>query len=273
MTKNIADTSWSFTATGYGGTYNSNEPNGTAAVLLFSDNFSSGDLSKTENGFIWGAPSNTSVSTLNPLSGTYSLLFDFQYTVAGEQRFDMGSLYNELTFEYEIYIPDGTESWGGLIYDHYNSEGGASDNNKWHRLWDTNTESGNDEKVGASTRASDTTGLSKLSAEWDDDTTGVTGQTPPSAYQDFITAADRGTWIKLKFYYKSATVANNDGVLKFYKDDVLIMSKTDVNNYHAGYDHAWQYGYLLGSQGGKLPMAGDHLYLFIDNFSLWSGEA
>ena len=250
-----------------GATYGSKQ---AIAALLFEDDFSSGDLSKTQNGFIWLAPTNTSVVTTNPLSGSYSLMFDFAYLQTAEQRFNMGNLYSEITMLFDIYIPDGSEVWGGLIYEHYNSQGGASDNNKWWRLWDTNPESGNPEKVGGSTRAADVTGISKLEAEWNKgDGSGMTGR---DSSDNFINASDRGNWFNFKVYHKAATVADNDGIFKVYKNDNLIINRTDVDNYDAAGDHAWQFGYLLGSMGGALPDGPDHMYLFIDNFKLYSGE-
>ena len=249
---------------------NYNTKSKATVPLIFSDDFSSGDLSRSFNGFNWLVGTETTVSTLNPYSGTHSLMFDFQYLQMAEQRFNLGSLYNELTLQYMLYIPDGTETWGGIVYDHYNSDGG-SQNNKFMRLWDTNTESGNLEKLGFSFGDSPSTGISSLYGEWNTGS-GMNWQGNDTQEDNFITSSDLGNWIKIKVYVKHATSSNNDGVIRVYKDDVMVMERTTVNNYHASGDHAWMYGYLLGSQAGVLPQAGDHLYMFIDSIAIWNGE-
>jgi len=88
---------------------------------------------------------------------------------------------------------------------------------------------------------------------------------------NFINAADRGTWMKVKTYHKSATAANNDGVVKLYKNDVLLYSRTTVDNYDATGDHAFSNGYLLGSKSGAMS-PGDRMYMFIADYTIWGGE-
>jgi len=238
-------------------------------TALFADDFSSGDLSYSANGFAWGGSDNVVVSTDNPRTGSHSLKFTHGTGSKAEQRFYMGALRSDITQEFYLYIPDGTETWGGITYEHYNEDGGG-DNNKFMRLWDSSGYA-SAEKVGSSMGTSTETGLSSNYAEWDSGT-GVTWQGFDTAEQNFINAADRGTWIKIKTYHKSATVANNDGIVKFYKNDVLLYSRTTVDNYHASGDHAWSDGYLLGSASGHFP-AGELMHLFIDGYKLWEGEA
>ena len=241
---------------------------GTPATLIFSDDFASGDLSKTENGFIWGTPKSTSASTFNPKSGSHSLLFDFGFQAAAEQRFQLGAGYSELTLEWDQYFPDGTEGYGGLIYDNYNSDGSSS-NDKFLRLWGTDYAS--PEKVGASTTIGDGA-FRRQYAEWNDGG-GMGWQGFDTTTDAFLSTAERGTWVKFKTYYKMASAANNDGVVRFYKNDVLLYERTTVDNYSAGSSHVWTDGYLLGSRNGGLPDGPDRMYILIDNFKVWDGEA
>lgn len=242
----------------------------TAQTQIFFDDFESGDLSHTDNNFTWSNPTKTSVTTSNSKNGSHALLFDFGYKETAEQRFVLGKSYKSISIEYDLYIPDGKEPYGGIIYDQYNADGGPT-NDKFLRLWDKNDYSGNPEKIGSSTSGDTNTGLANHYTEWNSGD-GMNWQGHDTQKTGFITTADRGQWIHIKSYFKHATENNNDGVVKMYKNGELIYQRSTVNNYHPSGDHAWFQGYLLGSRSGTSP-AGKRLYLLIDNFEIWDGES
>ena len=237
--------------------------------LIFSDGFESGDMGHSENGFIWKTPKNTSVSSWNSKSGTQSLLFSFGYRDRAEQRFQLGAGYDELTLEWDQYFPDGTESYGGLPLDNYNSDG-SSANDKFLRLW--GTDYGSPEKVGSSTSPANSGSLRQQYAEWNAQPRGMGWQGFDTVADNFLSTTDRGSWVKFKTYYKHASAANNDGVVRFYKNDVLLYERTTVDNYDASGTHVWTEGYLLGARNGLLPAGEERMYLFIDNLKIWAGE-
>ena len=228
---------------------------------IFSDSFESGDKSASTNGFAWTDSVRAGVANTNPLTGSYSLEFNFQPANAegdafAEQRFDLGSLYSQVEVEFDLYIPSGNESWTNEAYFHSNS------NNKLFRLWGGGYSSF--EKIGASLWGQ-SDGTSKFIIDWNNDGQG-TG--PKGTHVDnFISASDRGSWINVRMYFKCASSyvegGPGNGAVKVWRNGVLIIDDK-VNNYSEGADHAWQNGYLLGWQNGAQP---DGLTLHIDNVS------
>lgn len=95
--------------------------NGTAIAVvadyIFSDDFASGDATKTENGFTWGVFSSVgagtnAVNSNNPQTGTYSIESvaaaspsDITVDSSNEVRFDLGGDYGEIWIEVNIFIP------------------------------------------------------------------------------------------------------------------------------------------------------------------------
>lgn len=268
------------------GDVESNIPASAPEVLqyIFSDDFSSGDMSKTENGFTWGHGFRLTPSTKNPLSGTHSLECVYQgddnpNNTNGtdsylERSFNLGALYKEVVMEFDFYIPDGTEPWGGAAYDHRGTYGQG--NNKFFRLWGSESKDGaigiNDygsiEKIGAETRSMGDGG-SYFYFLASTQTNTVAPKYPGG--QNFITAVDLGNWMHVKIHMRFPTQKfsvneDSDGFLHLYKDGVLFES-IPLNNYHdnLAFDHAWQQGYILG--WANSGMATD-TFLFIDNFKV-----
>lgn len=244
----------------------------TQLVSFFSDGFETGNLSYTQGGASWGASAASSDgSSVTLVSGAgnpgYGLVFsyageaDLAQTSRCEQFFDLGALYTEVTIEFDLYIPAGTESYGGSAYVHRDST--DSDNNKFIRLWHT-TESVDEEKVGASLFRV-TGDYSDINAEWGA-AMGVNGQ--PSA--SFIRASDLGTWINVRFYAKAPSAAAN-GTIKIWRNGVLIIDRTAlVDSYNASELHAYRYGYLLGTANSGFT---DTTKFVIDNVKFYVGEA
>jgi len=252
---------------------------------IFSDDFSSGDLSKTENGFTWTGGFRLSPSTENPRSGTHSLKARYQSiddpangnTPSSwlERSFDLGAFYTSLVIEFDLYIPDGNEPWGGPRYVHRDSE--LSDNNKLFRLW-SNDSDGNgyvdsQSKLGASTNLGAISGDSQVYLEGKPNSTDGTireGFTQKSgAFNAFITDADRGQWMSLKFDMKMPTQfftdkTQSDGHYKMTKNGSTIL-EIQLNNFRTdtvSNSNAWKVGYLLGWANSGFVT---ETLLFVDN--------
>lgn len=189
---------------------------------LFTDNFETGDLTHTEGGVSWGSSAATSVSTLNPFLGSFSLKFTFASGVNSwsEQRFSLGATYNKIGCTFQLYIPNGSESWGGAAYSHGPS---SPSNNKFFRTWRGNPADGNNGytnkyfETGASfERGANAGGMNQSDMQIEYGENGTVGPNgsqgggfQPSAaiYSGWVAAADRGQWMSISYYTQTATGA------------------------------------------------------------------
>jgi len=226
-----------------------------ASSVISTDSFDSGDLTGGQNGFKWAGGNGETpiVTNENPRTGTYSLKFPFDAQANGnswsEQRFDLGGDYPQIYIRYWLYIPDGTEPWGGAAYVH---RGDIVNNNKFLRIWDKNIGGGgtpgydNGEKMGCSFRAGEghaNSGISWMLGEYDINDNQQTG----TLGQDAIVAADLGTWVEFKTFTKIETSAGaGDGELRLWKNGVQIGSMTGLNNFHPASAQIMNNGYILG---------------------------
>ena len=79
-----------------------------AASYFFTDDFETGDLSKTENGFEW---SSTDYKTVETPNGTLGLKFKYGPDNLNEdswqeRRFSLGKDYSEFWLKYDLYLPE-----------------------------------------------------------------------------------------------------------------------------------------------------------------------
>ena len=245
------------------------------AAQMVTDSFETGDLSHSENGFSWGQSESISVSTTFPRTGKYSLKFTFPASSPGkdsfsEQRFDLGSEYSEITVQYYIYYPNGSEGIGPKYAQRL---GESPDNNKFIRLWGNSPRtdpSTSSIQVGASMWPR--VGYSHIGAEYkstyngspvlDMDRHGI----PLASLVDSSTV---GTWIKVKYHAKAATSANNDGVLQIWINDEL---RTDIQNLAIypgdGYLNGFTGGYLLGWSNTGFDSTTN---IYIDDIVIFTG--
>lgn len=238
---------------------------GSPLPTIFQDDFSSGDLSHVDSttGVKWASATNTAVSTQNPAPGkSHSLMFTWAGNPSpgqsiAEQRFDLVNPYTELQFDYDIYFCDGTEGFGSAAYTVRNN--GTSTNNKFLRLWRGNRSDGNDgygdfyTKFGGSLDRS--TSPARYYNEYGKDSGGVgewganTGSEPDARGIDpLISSADLGKWTHITVYVKSATSANNDGVLTLSKNGVVVATCTTLPQWPSGgsAQNGIDMGYLMG---------------------------
>jgi hypothetical protein len=220
------------------------------------------------NGFLWNDAANVTPQLVSRYGGTKSARFRYpaQAVDSGdansELRFNLGGLYKEVTIEFDLLIPSN--------YQHRNEA--SSDNNKFFRLWgSTGANDGYDspEKIGASlwptAVAGTSNSVSSLQPDWNLNGQGVG---PKGQFDDdFVNATDLGQWRRVKIYCKHATAANNDGVLKIWKDGVLVSNNTAMQNYNASAtDHAFQKGYLMGWSNSGFTNQTD---FYIDNIKFF----
>jgi hypothetical protein len=244
---------------------------GAGGSTVFADDFESGDLTHTQGAAAWtgwntGGGATAGVGSVQTGRGSPGYGANFQFTGGAsgtdssvELRFDLGALYTELTVMFDMYIPDGGESWGGAAYAHRNDSPG---NNKLIRLW--GVDYADDEKVGASLFHN--AGYSNVNAEWSEAGAGIGVNGQASAA--FIEAGDLGTWINVKVYVKAPT-ASTDGVLRIYKNGTLLIERTAMDNYAVGEAHAYRYGYLMGWANSGFAAT---THVVLDNVVISEGE-
>jgi hypothetical protein len=241
---------------------------GSGAAAFFTDGFESGDLSNVQGGFDWQtADPDVTVQAGRGTNASYGLQFRFVGVPAGsdsgaECRFDMGALYSEVTIEFDLYVPDGTEAWGGAAYFHRTD---SPNNNKFFRLWGSTYS--DREKVGASLWRT-ASGGSNTNAEWS--VGGGIGENGTSGQRaELIGSADLGAWMAVKFYVKAPT-ASTGGIVQIWKNGALLIERANLANYTEGELHAYRYGYLFGAANSGFDST---TYLIIDNVKFYSGVA
>lgn len=252
---------------------------GTGTELYFEDwesaALGSNANGRGANGFTWGGhlgSGGVAVSDWNSNGGTKSMRFSFLGGPAGTQynaqlAFDLGTGYREVTLEYDIYIPDGTESYGGAAYTHRSHVAPLTDSNhKFFRLFPATAANwGYDstEKVGASLYRKSSTGLSQVNIEFNLGGGMGEGGGAGNTRNDFIEPADLGTWISVKLVCKAPTAdVTGPGLIQIWKNGVKV-DEWAPDNYAAGQPHNLQRGYLFGAPNGGFA---EDTYIFLDNF-------
>ena len=227
-------------------------PQSFGAQSIFADDFSSGDLSKTQNGFVWDGINNTGVIAGVGRGGSHGLRFRYPADVNdsfAEQRFAIGSANSEIWCKFWMRVPDN--------FDH------APGNNKLFAIWmDDYSASGGGPTVvweywpqGAG---------SELAVHWsegDNVTAGV-----HILHAPFISIpADRGRWMEICLHVKAATTrvtpinpSSNpynisDGIIQLWRrwdSDSNWTQLHDVTTANIapppGGPNGFSYGYVLG---------------------------
>lgn len=251
------------------------------AQQLFFDDFEGGAMTRTENGVKWGGGAYTSIVSNFGRSGTRSLRFAFQ---AGdnswaEQRFNLGKDYTDVTIEWYAYYPSGSDGMGPKFVHKNNASQG--DNNKLIRLWKGNASDGTDGyssfyvKVGASSDLSSSgSGNESVYGEYGTNGKGIgpggsTGAGPVGKADPLITDAYRGRWVPFKYRVKTASSANNDGLMELWRDGVLLFRNSQMPIYPSGgTGNGFNIGYLLGWANSGFAQT---TYVYIDDVRISSG--
>lgn len=221
---------------------------------FFSDDFSSGDTSRSENGFSWNDQSFP-VSEGFGHGDDHALLFEFGPDASGddssaELRFELGRQVQELWIELWIYYPTGDEGLGSARYEHRNDV--SSDNNKFLRLW-RDEYNGARPKVGASTLPTDEGsggGNSRMINEYNP--IGSSMGNFSSGGSAWVTDGDpdtchRGEWTRVRMYFRVSDPGASNGVSRWWVGDTLVYDATDLpNDAEDPADNYLERGYLLG---------------------------
>lgn len=242
----------------------------SASGALFSDDFSSGDLSHTENGVSWGSSIRASV-----IGGVLNMPWPGG-TIETEQRFSFGATqYLELWIKYDIYV--------SASYNH------QSGNNKGHiMLWSNSTGSKPNDGYGANDEM-------LMSLELNPHSNGDGGSFGAPRYQsldagggvivdvnasseaicpNLITVSDLGQWRTIVQHIKAATslggsgpptvwADTSDGAYEVWKDGTNILRRTTLNLFQEPGWAGFNRGYLFGARNGSNPVDD---YINIDNF-------
>lgn len=235
--------------------------------VLFSDNFESGDLSKTENGFSWQAPNFGSgdalgVSSDNPLSGSNSLRFFFEgqadlaADAFSEQRLTLGANYIDATVTFDLYIPPN--------YNHRDATG--ADNNKFMAVYrDPYGSPGFQINFSTSRQAN---GNSSLSCHIYNNGSEISPVNPAEGI-DFIDASEGGTWVNYEMRIAVPTSStSNDGILQVWKNGEVQCNLTNVSSYGGDGENYFNELYLLGAANSGYTQ--DTIF-FLDDFVIKDG--
>ena len=188
----------------------------SAQNYLFFDDFSSGDLSHSENGLSyteWGGDAGKGeVNTVKPFSGAYSGEMIFGPDANGADSSVELTIktstanYDDIWCQYHFYVPDnythrgqsGSTNNKGFFYSWSGDYGNPDGVSMGTNLWEIG---GGD---GSSEASNYIWGPTLDYHIWD-------------AMSDAIDIADRGTWVVMTIHHKLATSANNDGVAEIWR--------------------------------------------------------
>lgn len=224
---------------------------------LFTDDFSSGNFSKTENGVSWSGQVNVSVVSNFGRSSGYSARFNFDSAGSvgwAELRFAFANgPYPEVYQRYYLYYPNGSES--PSIGPRVES---TTTNSKFSRLYAL--PENNYPRRGASTYTTTPSGDKTLGPQ-----AGIfpgTGTVSEigSRISPFLSDANRGRWIKVEMYDKASTSAGSpNGVQTIWIDNVQVSNVTGIDDYEAA-GRGFSAGYLQGADN-IMTNAGTYVYI------------
>ncbi len=246
-----------------------------SATPFFADDFETGDLSHSTNGFLWensskGGSVNAGITNENSRSGNYSLKFKWHDNNGdpcddawAQMGFSMGQKTKELWLEYYVYYPNGTEGFPNVSQYEINYRGSNSSDGecpsapqsgvKLNRIWGdhydnsfkwgANSNSPSDSYDGGSvytTIIRNPDGALLTQAPNVDPALSGTDGTPDGY-------VDRGQWHKFQFYMKLSDPAGaSNGIYRWWIDNKLVSEATDVVTGAPDGNHYMAQGYLMG---------------------------
>jgi hypothetical protein len=236
-----------------------------SGLILFEDDFSSGNLQKTgpNGGFFWGGNGGAADGSTGPNVSVISgfsrhgdigncLRFNFTGNWA-EQRFSFGDAYEEVWLRWYQYFPEGNES----PYRGPQVRRTAGGNNKLLRVYGPNETA---PRFGSETFTTSPSGneLANLEAALTDGSSAI-GGIDGTDINPFLSSATRGRWVKIEFHVRAnQSHTTPTGEMHCWIDDVLRSSFTGLNS-QLGNNLGG--GYLWGSQNGLYANAGTQIYV------------
>lgn len=252
------------------------EDGGGGEGVIFTDDFSSGDLNKQHNGAaFWTGVTNLGVISGFSRAGYTGNCVRFNFNIAAEAvselRYNLGSQYSELYFRFYLYYPSGSESptLGPRV-------ALTGNNNKFFRVWadaPDGAANGEDPKFGASYYAASPSGDVRLGAQAGVFPVGAPGSvsqvpTETPIYTPLITDSTRGTWIKFKIRVKAGTEAGHPNAeYQCWINDVERWNITGLDAYSPGGVYTgMRKGYIMGAQDAQWQNSGTYIYM--DDFAV-----
>lgn len=230
-------------------------------TILFEDDFSSGDLTKTVNGHQWlGGPSVSVISNFSHLGNSGNCVkLDFTGTWA-ELRYQFGSHLTEVYYRWYQYFPDGNESptRGPRVA---RTAGG---NNKLIRAWGgTDYDNTALPRYGSETFTTSPSGdeIANMEAALTEGSEAIGGIDGSTDVTPFLADANRGRWFKVEWRFKMNTSHSSpNGELDCWIDNVL---KSSVRNLDSAFGAGTGFiaGYFWGSQNGAYLNSGTQIYM------------
>jgi hypothetical protein len=246
-------------------------PPANGVAVVFSDDFESGGFTTTQNGVRWTALPWIEMASGFARRGSKSMAFKQGDSKEwAEAQFGGLPRLSEVFLQYWLYQPNGAEnpSVGPDVV-----VPGAR-NDKFFRLWGGTYTGVDDIKFGASTWNG------RLGVEYKRNALNGTlwamgeGGDPISpevvSYHSFIgNSSYKGRWVRIRIQARAATPGVDNGVIKMWLDDSLILSRERLRAYAAGAGkNYFEAGYLLGWAANTFPV-GQRMYL--DDFSISTG--
>lgn len=230
------------------------------AQVMFTDDFASGDLSKTQNGFKWTSSAWAGVVSFQ---GSNVLRFSYKGSPPGndawaEQRFTLGNYYTDVWIQYDMYVPAN-----------YTLRESSNDKSYLY-LWTDGYNAQNGVGAGFQNWGKTNNGSNLAFVEWS------AGRATPHLY-DYTRnpqAFDdhKGKWTNIIANIKAGTGSGDgsgrlwrDGVLVFVKDKTTWNNKYSISQfmYTAGLNNKFNNGYLMGWSNNGFDVDTN---IYIDNF-------
>jgi hypothetical protein len=232
------------------------------AQILFQDDFETGNLSNTQNGFVWTPTTNPAIVDFQ---GSKVARFRFVASPAGqdawsEMRFTLGNYYRDVWLQYDLYVPTG-----------YVQRAPGGDKSFVH-LWTDSYSAVNGVGGGFTSWSETSPYLDRVLSfnQYEPQNVHVYDETRnrPQAIDNSMI----GRWTQITINVRAGSGAS-DGVARIWKDGVLAFDMSAANHpswydmtrflYVAGRNNQFNNGYIFGWSNSGYDI---ETYLYIDNF-------
>lgn len=177
--------------------------------------------------------------------------------------FTFGQTMEEVYMEWDQYFPSGDEGLGPRFYHQ-----GPSDQNELLTLWANNETVPTVKFTVGSISNATTAGDSYLYYSVE---TNLSGLQNFNTTIPFLNDSRRGTWVTIKVRAKTASAANNNGILQIYIGGALLVNVNNLAAYTTGgTENFFKNGALMGTADSGFSQ---NTNTYIDNFTISSANA